>query len=300
VSANGNTYSGVFDRLAERRADAAWIERALAAPHTRFLGLSNGSIPVTDGDEGPQLAALTRDLLPVHDGFSPVLLGVLDGGSPWFAVDLGTDEAQPALPEGVRLADLREVGSLLPPAEAALSATARGLLTWHTGHRFCGRCGEDTAVEAAGHRRRCPGCGASHHPHIEPAVITLVTDGADRCVLGRSGRHTAGTYSVFAGFVEPGESLEAAAAREVEEEIGLQVTDVRYHSSQPWPFPAALMLGFTARATTFDIEIDPGEIREARWFQREELRGLLDEGSVSLPRPGSVARRLVEEWLHAR
>lgn len=179
-----------------------------------------------------------------------------------------------------------------------MAASHRGVLLWHTAQRHCGRCGAPTIAAEAGHTLNCTNtsCGATHHPRIDPAVITLVTDG-ERVLLGRNRRRPGSIYTCFAGFVEAGESLEAAVEREVLEEVGVRLAEVRFHSSQPWPFPAQLMVGFTATAATFDIRLDEEEIAEARWFTRDELRAIVPEGPVQLPRGDSVARRMIEGWI---
>jgi NAD+ diphosphatase len=194
--------------------------------------------------------------------------------------------------------DLRSVGAIMPRDDGALLAYARGLIHWHSRHRFCGVCGHPTVSEQAGHQRRCanPVCGAVHFPRTDPAVIMLIHDG-DRIILGRQAQWPPGMNSVLAGFVEPGESLEEAVAREVMEEVGIAVTEVRYRSSQPWPFPSSIMLGFTARALTADIRLSPDEIETARWYSRDELRRSPENESFRLPRRDSIARRLVDDWL---
>jgi NAD+ diphosphatase len=170
---------------------------------------------------------------------------------------------------------------------------------WHARHHFCGVCGYPTQSAEAGHVRRCtnPTCGASHFPRTDPAVIMLVHDGGDRVILGRQAQWPPGMHSVLAGFVEPGENLEEAVTREVAEEVGIAVTDVRYQSSQPWPFPASIMLGFTARALATDLQLSDDELETARWYTRAELRASPESESFRLPRRDSIARRLVEDWL---
>ncbi len=192
------------------------------------------------------------------------------------------------------LAGLREIGGLLPPLEGNLLAMTTGLAVWHDTHRFCGRCGKETAVDWAGHRRRCDGCGREHFPRTDPAIIVLVThDG--RALLGRNPNWPAGFASVLAGFVEPGESLEDAVAREVKEEAGVDVEPggVEYHSSQPWPFPASVMLGFRAAAVTDVLVPDPEELVDVCWYSRDELA----HGAIGLPPALSISRRLVDDWL---
>ena len=199
--------------------------------------------------------------------------------------------------------DLRAVGALLDRAEGALLAYARGIMHWHARHRHCGACGAPTRVEAAGHVRRCSdaSCNAEHFPRTDPAVIMLVTSG-DHALLGRQRVWPAGMHSTLAGFVEPGESLEEAVAREVMEEAGVAVRpeDVCYHSSQPWPFPGSIMLGFHVEARERSLSVDAEELETAGWFARDFLLSEHDPEVFRLPRPDSIARRLIEDWLHGR
>ena len=185
--------------------------------------------------------------------------------------------------------------------EAQVMAFARAMLFWHSRHRFCGLCGSPTRSEEAGHMRRCtdPACQAMHFPRTDPAVIMLVTDG-DRALLGRNKNFVPGMYSTLAGFVEPGESLEDAVAREVLEETAIAVSAVHYHSSQPWPFPANIMLGFYAEAASSEITVDYGELEDARWFERDWLLSHVDDDGFRMPRRDSIARRLIGDWLDGR
>jgi NAD+ diphosphatase len=217
-----------------------------------------------------------------------------------FAVDLShLDDPQPLLvAEDAGFADLRAAAGALPAHDAAVLAHARGLMHWRARHRFCGVCGGVCEPRSAGHVMRCTACGAEHFPRTDPAVIMLVTRG-DHALLGHSQRFPLTTmYSTLAGFVEPGESLEEAVAREVREETGIVVGAVHYHSSQPWPFPSSIMLGFIADALTDSITIDYSELRDARWFVREQLLDPVAHG-FTLPRVDSIARRLIEDWLAA-
>ena len=195
---------------------------------------------------------------------------------------------------GAQARSLRDVGHLLGDRDAGLLVHAVGLANWHATHPRCPRCGEPTVAVRGGSVRRCDADGSEHFPRTDPAVIVLVTDGGDRCVLGRQPVWPAGRYSTLAGFVEPGESAEQAVVREVLEETGVAVRDVVYSASQPWPFPASLMLGFTA---TCDVDAEPaasdGELEDARWFTRDELR----DGSAMLPTPVSIAYKLITDWL---
>ncbi|MFO1068155.1 MAG: NAD(+) diphosphatase [Geminicoccaceae bacterium] len=285
-----HVYSGVgFDRAGNLRRDDAWLAARRSDPATRVLPMSGLKVLVGGDDASPRallpaLAELDRPL-PA----AAVFLGRL-GDTAVFSADFG----EPEMPGG-HFVELRSVGTLLPAAEAGLLAYARGLAHWHARHRFCGACGTENGVTQGGHARPCPACGNETFPRTDPAVIVLVTDG-DRCLLGRADRFPPGMYSTLAGFVEPGESLEETLRREVFEEVGVELGEVRYRSSQPWPFPQSLMLGFRAQALSTAIVIDPHEIEDARWFERGELR---DEARrpVRLPGPDSIARYLVDEWL---
>ncbi|MEZ5932263.1 MAG: NAD(+) diphosphatase [Alphaproteobacteria bacterium] len=286
-----------FDRAAKARMDAAWLERERQAPGTRVLLMSGLKVMVLDEADPPCALWLTvSDLQDLGEGVpeEALFLG-RTGEASAFAIDLGARQALP----GARFVELRSVGGLLPAEEAGLLAYSRGLLFWHQRHRFCGACGGETHSEQGGHVRKCSQCGTHHFPRSDPAVIVLVTHRGplgERCLLGRSPRFVPGMYSTLAGFVEPGESLEETVAREIHEESGIQVTDITYRSSQPWPFPASLMLGFHARALDDHLMVDRNELEDARWFTREEL---LDptRRPIRLPNPDSIARHLIEDWL---
>jgi NAD+ diphosphatase len=216
-----------------------------------------------------------------------------------FAVDMSeAEDPLPLLPDGLgSFVDLRAVGGgRLPQTDASLLAHARGLMHWRTKTRFCGVCGEACEPRTAGHMLACTACGTQHFPRTDPAVIMLVHR-EDRILLGHSTRFpSTRMYSTLAGFVEPGESLEEAVRREVLEEVGVEVGAVHYHSSQPWPFPANIMLGFYGEALTERITIDPTELADARWFTRDELRDP-DAHDFKLPRGDSIAWHLIEDWL---
>lgn len=286
-----------IDRQADLRRAPDRLAARLATEGGALLVLKDGAVPVRQEAAGPRLALL--ETRAAGDPAATVLLGEWQGRL-WLA------RAADTPPAGADFVDLRQVGAQLPAGEAALAAQARALLWWHRRHRFCGLCGAPTLVREAGHVRLCsdPGCGASHFPRTDPAVIVLVEDG-DRVLLGRQHQWPQGLYSVLAGFLEPGESLEQTVAREVMEESGIAVTDIRYHSSQPWPFPQSLMLGFLARAASRDIAFDTEELQDCRWFDRETLvamraAGTPGDGRLVLPRQDSIARRLLEDWLDRR
>jgi len=276
-----------LDRVAHLRGDRRALAGLLQHPRALLLPLRDLDVPVRTGCP-PRLAFTRPGAASVGE---PLLfLGLLEE-RPVFAAP-ARDDAQ--LPAGACWCGLRSVGALLPAAEAGIAALARALLHWHAHHLFCGRCGAQTQVFEAGFMRRCPACGLEHHPRVDPAVIVLVHDG-DHCLLARASRFPEGMVSVLAGFVEPGESPEAAVVREVREETGIEVDPPRYLAAQPWPFPQALMLGFTARARTRTLCIDRRELVYARWFHREEL--LRSAPPARLPRPDSIAYWLIRDWL---
>ena len=296
-----NTYAGIpLDRAALRRKNKDWLAEAWASTEARLLPVWKSRSFVA----GPGDAARAVFTPCGGDwGIEPVFLGLLDG-APLFTIDLtalDTPEEHPALAGLGRFEDLRVVGPLMDTTEAGLCAYARGITWWNARHRFCGVCGFPAASAEGGHVRICtnPDCATHHFPRTDPAVIMLVHDGAGRMVLGRNSRFPPGVHSVLAGFVEPGESLEDTVKREVMEEVGLEVTDIRYHSSQPWPFPSSLMLGFSARAVTLDIQTDQDELETARWFDRAYLRDVTPSDDFRLARPDSIARRLIDEWIAA-
>jgi NAD+ diphosphatase len=270
------------DRDAATREDDASLELAWAG--ARVIVVEDGRALVAD--DGPELVLLDATDAPEGARF---YLG-RDDASPYFAVAGRLPRRLGARPQG-----LREVGALLGDRDAGLLVHAVGLTNWHATHTHCPRCGGPTTSIKGGAVRRCDADGSEHFPRTDPAVIMLVTDGGDRCVLGRQAIWPAGRYSTLAGFVEPGESAEQAVIREVAEETGIAVGDVVYRASQPWPFPASLMLGYRAICGP---EAQPhardGELEDARWFTKEELRA---GGHLLLPTPVSIAWHLITDWL---
>ena len=285
-----------LDRAGPRRSNAAWVAALLDDPAARFLPVWRTRNLIRTGPEGASAVFLKRAAIAHALADAPwAFLGLLDA-APVFALDLSPLEAPLDLPEGAAFADLRMTGGAVAADDASMLAHARGLMHWRLRHRFCGVCGAACLPVSAGHVLACQGCGAQHFPRTDPAVIMLVTDG-DRALLGRpAGFRAMRMFTTLAGFVEPGESLEEAVAREVFEETGVRVARVRYHSSQPWPFPSSIMLGFSADAVSTEITIDPDEISEAAWFTREEVRR--PEGFV-IPPSFSIAGRMIRDWLAA-
>jgi NAD+ diphosphatase len=310
-----------FERAALRRRETAWIAERLIDAASLFVPVWRNRNLVIE-IEGGETRAVTLGMA----GLGPLLghpfdaaerlargeavfLGIV-GERAHFALDLSAVDAPfevlheaaraaSGLPSAeARLVDLRQLAGRLDGHEAGLLAHARAMMYWHARHRFCGVCGQPTRSEEAGHMRRCidPACDALHFPRTDPAVIMLVTHGED-ALLGRSRQFPPGMYSTLAGFVEPGESLEDAVAREVREEVGIAVGAVHYHSSQPWPFPANIMLGFYTEAQGREIALDLGELEDARWVGRRWLAAHADDDTFRLPRRDSIARRLIEDWL---
>jgi NAD+ diphosphatase len=288
------------DRAAEHRQDEPWLAAAWSHPDTRVLAVAEGQAFVMDTEQGTELVLLPSFEAP--EGGERYFLGVDGQQVAYFAVALTGGTLPGRLDGDARTAGLREVGALLADRDAGLLVHAVALENWHRSHRFCSRCGHPTVPALAGHVRRCTSCAHEHYPRTDPAVIMMITDGQDRALLGRQALWPEGRYSTLAGFVEPGESLEQAVAREVAEEAGVRVDpdSVSYVASQPWPFPSSLMLGFLGRADDSDggteITVDGEELSEARWFSREELRAGMEDGTVLPPSGISIARRLVELW----
>lgn len=298
-----------LDRAAARRADSDW--QAKAAATGRVLPLWRGKPLLT----ATGLGWLSATHPALSAGDPPVFLG-LDGSGGMFARDISdwepdpgqaavaegfldpTVQRHPALPDDHAFAELRGAMLRLSPLELEVAATAKAVLGWHRTHRYCAACGNRSVPTQAGWQRQCPTCGAHHFPRTDPVVIMLVTEG-NRTLLGRSPGWPPGMYSCLAGFVEPGETIEAAVRREVAEETGVRVGAVSYVASQPWPFPASLMLGCRAEALTDAITLDPAELEDAVWVTREEMVTVIagDHPRIRPPRQGAIAHALLHAWL---
>jgi len=287
------------DRATERRADPAWLAAAWADPRTRVLVVRSGRALVGFAEGRADLVFISPAEAPPGVRF---LLGVDPGGVVYVGVDAPLDrvpmDGQRA-PDGagVRPSSLRQVGSLLGDRDAGLLTHAVALANWHETHTHCPICGTPTTVNPGGHSTTCPNDGTEHFPRTDPAVIMLVTDPADRCLLAHNKAWPEGRVSVLAGFVDPGESAEHAVIREVSEEAGIAVGRVTYLGSQPWPMPRSLMLGFHAVAEGGqDIRVDAEEIGDAHWYTRAELLASLQARQLGLPPPVSIARQIIEAW----
>ncbi|SMX45121.1 NAD(+) diphosphatase [Actibacterium lipolyticum] len=303
-----------LDRAAQLRGDAAAIDDIWNASTTRVMLLWRGKPLFADG-----ALAWLGCTHPVLDGRKKgaVFLG-LEGEAARFAVDFSdwqpeelpdtlntfldpSEQRHPDLPENHVFAELRRLMTLLSAREAELAATAKAILSWHRSHAFCSRCGHKSEISNGGWQSTCPSCGGHHFPRTDPVVIMLITHG-NSVLMGRSPGWPEGMYSLLAGFVEPGEPMEAAVRREVLEETGVPVGRVSYLASQPWPFPSSLMLGCWGEALGTEITIDPVEIEDALWVTREEMLAVFagEHSKIAPPRDGAIARFLVANWLADR
>ena len=281
-----------IERSVARRNDREWLAAALTATATRFVPMLGGWNVVTQSSDNPHAILLdameSRPLIAAAE--YTILLGEFDGRA-CFALAL-TDDAD--IPYGER-SDLRQIGMLMPDTELALLGYARALVHWNREHSFCSRCGSPTEMTQAGHQRSCQRCKALHFPRLDPAIIVLVTN-SEYCLLGRQASWAPKRYATLAGFVEPGENLEAAVRREVLEETNVRVSRIDYQASQPWPFPRSLMLGFRAEAETTEIVCRDGELEHAAWFSRDDIARQVNGGQLLLSPSRSISYRLIRDW----
>ena len=285
-----------LDRAAHLRKDEEWLNDRLNSGPSSFIPLWREKHLVSSKEP---FKAVTFSGLSNFSHSNPkacIFLGLQEEKAV-FALDF-SDHTEPPVFQGGRFEDLRIAGPLLSHEDGALLAYARGMCHWERTSRFCPRCGEQTKLIEAGHQKICTNakCATSQFPRTDPAVIMLVHR-ENSVVLGRQRKWPAGMHSILAGYVEPGESLEDAVVREVQEEVGIFVKNVRYHSSQPWPFPSSLMLGFIAETRDNDLKVNAEELESACWFDRQELRNSPEDETFRLPRKDSIARRLLDEWL---
>jgi NAD+ diphosphatase len=301
---NPNTFANnPLNRAAERRLDATWIASKLKDATTYIVPLRKlmpfvvtapGSRKKEVGWMRPQLIGSLLQAEAIT-----IFLGV-EKDAAYFALDVtdGPDPSESGALAGLgSFADLRGIAMEIDPGDAAILAQAKSLIDWHQRHRFCANCGAPTRFADAGYKRQCNGCKAEHFPRTDPVVIMLATRG-DRCLLGRGHRFPKGFYSALAGFIEPGESIEEAVLRELEEEAGIKAANVRYFSTQPWPYPSSLMIGCFAEAISEEIKVDASELAEARWFTHAEITLMLQgklEGCY-VPPPLAIAHQLIKAW----
>ncbi len=290
------SFSGnVLERASEHRADPAWI----AAQRAQALILPLWQLKVlVHEDRAARLEPHLCETL-AGPGASCVFLG-LENGRPLFALDISHQPEDPAAAGllASEFRDLRAAAFILPEADTAILGQAKALIDWHRRHGFCPNCGAATDFADGGYRRVCPACAAEHFPRTDPVVIMLPIDG-DHCLIGRNKRFPEGLYSAFAGFVEPGETIEEAVRRELREEVNVAAAAITYHASQPWPFPSALMIGCYATVSTRDFATDGHEIQDARWMSRQEVRARLAgeiTDAIKLPAPIAIAHHLIRDW----
>ncbi|MGF7158627.1 NAD+ diphosphatase [Rhodoligotrophos appendicifer] len=286
-----------LDRMAVRRVDEHWLQEQVGATGTIHLGfLADRPLLLVDDPLGTRPYSISMDWVR-----EPVFLGRNDQDDLMFAslITEGTPETD--FGPNVKAIDLRSLAiqGILPPPVLGILAQARTLLHWHATHRFCSKCGNRSEIREGGYKRVCRTCQSEHFPRTDPVSIMLVTRG-DLCLLGRQSRFAPGMYSALAGFIEPGETIEDAARREVFEEAGIRIGSVHYHSSQPWPFPANLMIGVIAEALTEEIVVDYTELEDARWFHREEVRSMIrgtHPQGLAAPGPFAIASRLLKSFV---
>lgn len=297
-----NTFAGnPLDRASDRRSDPDWIAAQRAHADAMAVALWKGEVLVEVGKESERLAYLNLAMAEDAAGREGLFLGLWKD-APVFAIDLpgSADPCAGPLSGLGRFQEMRGAGMILPGPEAGLAATAKSLFDWHEYHPFCSKCGHASEVVDGGWKRLCPSCRTEHFPRVNPVTIMLpVFEG--RCLLGRQAAWPAGRMSALAGFLEPGESIEEACAREMQEEAGLTAVRVAYHSSQPWPFPSNLMIGLIAEVSDDDARPDQTELEQVRWFTRKEMRQVLtnEKGwdGVLPPPPLAIARTLLDAWV---
>jgi NAD+ diphosphatase len=285
---------GTVDRVTARRTDKDWIDAAWKDPRNRLLVVNEGQAMVREDGDRVELIFVSPEEAPPGTRF---LLGQDADAVVYFGVSGPLPDAQDDGGQGIKKSSLREVGALLSDRDAGLLTHAVALANWHDRHTHCPVDGSLTVPDPGGHSTRCPVDGSEHFPRTDPAVIMLVTDPEDRCLLARNAAWPGRRVSILAGFVDPGESAEQAVIREVAEETGITVSHVTYLASQPWPMPQSLMLGFRAQAPAGQqISVDHDELAEAHWYSRESLLASVEAGEIILPPPVSIARRIIEAW----
>lgn len=290
-----------LNRMSESRGDLQFIQARRNDPAVHFM-IFVGDVPLLDVRGPEPTPVFTAQAWGELDAAAhEIFMGQDESGVPLFAVSLDADLADTlGNRPGFELVDLRTIATrgLFPADVLGELGAAKSILSWHARHRHCANCGAPSRVSSAGWRRDCDACGAQHFPRVDPVVIMLAVDG-ERCLLGRQARFAPGMYSALAGFLEPGETIEDAVRREIREEAGVPCAEVTYFASQPWPFPASLMIGCFARARDAAIVVDQTELEDARWFSRDEVRQMLDgthAAGLSTPKPYAIAYHLIRAF----
>lgn len=312
-----NTFANnPLDRMSNNRTDSDWVAERRKDPTTVILpmwDLKPLVLPEINEGDGPDAGWVRADMIEsAHATGLEVYLGMKNGRS-YFAAELATQarpDTQGQLKDMGEFADLRAVGAALPSGDGAICAQAKAMIDWHRRHLFCAVCGGPTEMKEAGYKRKCTACEAEHFPRTDPVVIMLATHG-DKALLGRGPAWPEKMMSALAGFVEPGESIEEAVAREVHEETAVRVSDVTYHSTQPWPFPSSLMIGCHAVASTTEIQVDDVELAAAAWYDKADLAEAVKnseqggrlpgprDAKVWVPGPMAIAHQLVKAWVES-
>jgi NAD+ diphosphatase len=294
-----------LDRASHRRVDPDWLKQRLTDDRSVFMPMWRLMPFLANSASGRRAGWITTGLASqiMTQETAAIFLGVVNENA-HFAIDLGLGSADPsqsgALANLGSFEDLRTVAEAIDPGDAAILAQAKSIIDWHQRHKFCANCGQKTAPADAGYKRYCEGCETEHFPRTDPVVIMLAVY-ADKCLLGRQKKWPRGFYSALAGFVEPGESIEEAVARELYEEAAVKAGIVQYHSTQPWPYPSSLMIGCFAEALNEDVIVDQTELEDARWFTKDELReALAGRGPIRCPPPLAIAHQLIKTWVEHR
>jgi len=301
-----NTFAGSpLNRMGNERRNAEWLRQKMDEPETCFLPLWQLRPLMMPGEEMRIGWCQRQDVQPfIKQGATVLLLGQINGRS-HFAVDVsmaGQKKADAPLQDYGKWIDVRSAAASCSGTDAAILAQSRSMLDWHARNGFCSVCGQPSRMGEAGYSRKCSdeACGAMHFPRTDPVTIMLVLDG-ERCLLGRQKIFAPNSYSALAGFMEPGETIEETVRREIFEEAGIRVGDVRYIFSQPWPFPSSLMMGCFGTAETTEINVDTNELEEARWFSRDEVAEMVNnwqnQTKLRMPAPLAIAHQLAQAWL---
>jgi NAD+ diphosphatase len=292
-----------LDRAAHFRMNKEWLASAAADKRTLFIPVWKLMPFLIKNHQGKRETGWVTTELASHlikPGAPLIFLG-MQRDTAHFAIDISkqTDPTSEGPLAGLgQFADLRTVAEEIDAGDAAILAQAKSLIDWHQRHGFCANCGHATVLADAGYKRYCESCNTEHFPRTDPVVIMLALH-ADKCLLGRQAKWPQGFYSALAGFVEPGETIEEAVARELHEEAGIKTGEVFFHSTQPWPYPSSLMIGCYATATTSEITLDMNELSDAKWFTKEQCRTAMAGGSKDLRMPPSlaIAHQLVKSWV---
>ena len=291
------------DRAASLRGNSKWLDQQVNSPKSKVIAFIADRPVISVKSEALEIDfAKPSDVLPLIKQDDLILLHLSDNGNAVFAVQLGEEHTDKFITDDAKLIDLRSLAmqAVLPSKDLGALAQARSLLSWHSFHRFCANCGVETIAADAGYRRDCKACERQHFPRVDPVVIMLIQHG-ENFLMGRGHNFEENHFSALAGFLEPGETIEAATRRETFEETGIEVGEVTYLISQPWPFPSTLMIGVIGQAITTEISADPEEIAEALWFSFEEIRQMLvnkHPGGTTLPPPMSIAYQMMQRYLN--